>query len=89
MGVISDTDPQPILFSSHLGRFAVVTVSRLYNLVELEKYFLSKRVHFTENFEGHVNPTEVVANLINEMDTFADGIENVFDKVNEIGRAHV
>lgn len=81
MGVISDTDPQPILFSSHLGRFAVVTVSRLYNLVELEKYFIAKRVHFTENFEGHVNPTEVVANLINEMDTFADGIENVFDKV--------
>lgn len=81
MGIISDTDPQPILFSSHLGRFAVVTVSRLYNLAELEKYFLAKRVHFTENFEGHVNPTEVVANLINEMDTFSDGIENVFEKV--------
>ena len=24
MGVISDTDPQPILFNSHLGRFAIV-----------------------------------------------------------------
>lgn len=81
MGVISDTDPQPILFSSHLGRFAVVTVSRLYNMTELESYFLKKRVHFTENFEGHVNPTEVVANLINEMDTFTDGIANVFSKV--------
>lgn len=81
MGVISDTDPQPILFSSHLGRFAVVTVSRLFNIVELEQYMLSKRVHFTENFEGHVNPTEVVANLINEMDDFVGGIENVFSKV--------
>ena len=29
LGVISDTDPQPILFNSHLGRFAIVTVSRL------------------------------------------------------------
>ena len=81
MGVISDTDPQPILFSSHLGRFAVVTVSRLFNIVELEQYMLNKRVHFTENFEGHVNPTEVVANLINEMDDFVGGIENVFSKV--------
>jgi amidophosphoribosyltransferase len=81
MGVISDTDPQPILFSSHLGRFAVVSVSRLYNLTELEKYFLGNRIHFTENFEGNVNPTEVVANLINEMDSFTEGIENVFDKV--------
>jgi amidophosphoribosyltransferase len=81
MGVISDTDPQPILFSSHLGRFAVVTVSRLFNIVELEQYMLGKRVHFTENFEGHVNPTEVVANLINEMDGFVEGIENVFSKV--------
>jgi amidophosphoribosyltransferase len=81
MGVISDTDPQPILFSSHLGRFAVITVSRLYNLSDLEKYFLKKRVHFTENFEGHVNPTELVANLINEMDSFTEGIQNVFEKV--------
>ena len=27
LGVISDTDPQPILFNSHLGHFAIVTVS--------------------------------------------------------------
>jgi len=81
MGVISDTDPQPILFSSHLGRFAVVTVSRICNLDELETYFLRKRIHFTENFEGHVNPTEVVANLINEMDSFTDGISNVYEKI--------
>ena len=32
LGVISDTDPQPILFNSHLGRFAIVTVSRLVNI---------------------------------------------------------
>lgn len=81
MGIISDTDPQPILFSSHLGRFAIVTVSRLLNLVELEKKFLDKKNHFTENFEGNVNPTEVVANLICERDDFISGIENVFSNV--------
>jgi len=81
MGIISDTDPQPILFNSHLGRFAIVTVSRLINIAELEEYFLLKKVHFTENFEGNINPTEVVANLICEKDSFVEGIENVFERI--------
>ncbi len=81
LGIISDTDPQPILFNSHLGRFAIVTVSRLVNLEELESRFLNNRNHFTENFEGSINPTEVVANLICEKDNFVSGIENVFDSI--------
>jgi len=81
MGIISDTDPQPILFNSHLGRFAIVTVSRLLNIEELESRFLNKRYHFTENFEGNINPTEVVANLICEKDSFMSGIENVFESI--------
>jgi len=81
MGIISDTDPQPILFNSHLGRFAIVTVSRIVNLADLEARFLGQRNHFTENFEGHINPTEVVANLICEKDSFVSGIENVFESV--------
>lgn len=81
MGVISDTDPQPVLFNSHLGRFAIVTVSRLVNITELEDRFLNMKKHFTENFEGNINPTEVVANLIIEKDSFVSGIENVFENV--------
>jgi amidophosphoribosyltransferase len=81
MGIISDTDPQPILFNSHMGRFAVSTVSRMVNIDELEQLFLKKKNHFTENFEGNVNPTEVVANLICEEDNFMAGIENVFGQV--------
>jgi amidophosphoribosyltransferase len=81
LGIISDTDPQPILFNSHLGRFAIVTVSRLLNLEELEKRFLDKKYHFTENFEGNVNPTEVVANLICEKEDYVSGIENVFENI--------
>lgn len=81
MGIISDTDPQPILFNSHLGRFAIVTVSRLLNLEDLEKRFLEKKYHFTENFEGNINPTEVVANLICEKEDFVSGIENVFENI--------
>ena len=81
MGVISDTDPQPILFNSHMGRFAIVTVSRLVNIEELEKCFLKKKNHFTENFEGNVNPTEMVANLICEEEEFVSGIKNVYRKI--------
>jgi len=81
MGVISDTDPQPILFNSHMGRFAISTVSRMINIADLEHYFLNKKKHFTENFEGNVNPTEVVANLICEEDDYETGIRNVFDRV--------
>lgn len=81
MGIISDTDPQPILFNSHLGRFAIATVSRLVNIAELEKHFLEKKRHFTENFEGNTNPTEVVANLICEKGSFREGIENVFESI--------
>lgn len=81
MGIISDTDPQPIMFNSHLGRFAIVTVSRLLNIEELESRFLNKKYHFTENFEGNINPTEVVANLICEKDSFISGIENVFENI--------
>jgi amidophosphoribosyltransferase len=51
------------------------------NLEELEDRFLNKRNHFTENFEGNINPTEVVANLIIEKDNFVEGIENVYNNV--------
>jgi len=81
MGIISDTDPQPILFNSHLGRFAIVTVSRLVNIDELERRILGRKTHFTENFEGNINPTEVVANLICEKENFVEGIENVFENI--------
>lgn len=81
IGVISDTDPQPIMFNSHLGRFAIATVCRMVNIEELEEYFLADKKHFTENFEGNVNPTEVVSNLICEENDFVSGIENVYDKV--------
>ncbi len=78
IGIISDTDPQPIMFNSHMGRFAIATVCRMVNIDELEQHFLNKKGHFTENFQGNVNPTEVVANLVCEENDFVAGIENVY-----------
>ncbi len=78
IGVISDTEAQPILVNSHLGRFAVATVSKIANLDELEEEFLKKHRHFSETSQGGVNPTELVAMLIAEGTDFASGIENVY-----------
>lgn len=81
IGVISDTEAQPIVVSSHLGRFAVVTVSKIVNIEELETHFLNKQHTFSETSQGTINPTELVAMLIAEGKDFLAGIENVYDRV--------
>ena len=37
IGVISDTDPQPLVMCSHLGTFAIATVGLVSNIEELKK----------------------------------------------------
>ena len=81
IGVISDTDAQPIVCNSHLGRFAVCTVSRINNIAELEQICLSKNQQFTELSMGSTNPSELIALLITQGKTFADGIANVYNHV--------
>lgn len=81
IGVISDTDSQPIVVNSHLGRFAIVTVSKIVNLKELEKECLDNKQHFAELSQGDTNPTELVALLITQGKDFVDGIQNVYKKV--------
>jgi amidophosphoribosyltransferase len=82
IGVISDTEAQPMQVTTHLGRFAVATVSKIANFDELEAYFLKKHQTFSETSQGAVNPTELVAKLIAEAEDFVSGIENVYNRVN-------
>ena len=81
IGVISDTDAQPIVVNSHLGRFAIVTVGKINNLEELEADCLSRNQQFTELSSGSTNPTELMALLITQGKDFVDGIKNVFQKI--------
>lgn len=81
IGVISDTDAQPIVCNSHLGRFAVCTVSKINNVEELEKKCLDAHQQFTELSMGKTNPTELIALLITQGRTFEEGIRNVYDNV--------
>ncbi|MBA3030417.1 MAG: amidophosphoribosyltransferase [Desulfobacteraceae bacterium] len=74
IGVISDTDPQPLIIGSHLGSFGIVTVGRIKNMEDLvEKAFLRKS-YFSDTTDGEINPTEVVAMLICQEDSFEAGI---------------
>ena len=42
IGVISDTDAQPLVLHSHLGRFAIVTVAKVNNIEELVRQLLNE-----------------------------------------------
>lgn len=81
IGVISDTDAQPIIVNCHLGKFAIVTVGRINNIVELEKELLAKGHHFCEHSYDIINPTEMIAALISEGKDYVSGIENVYNRV--------
>lgn len=81
IAIISDTDPQPIIINSHLGKYAIVTVAKIANLAQLEQELLDKGKHFAELSSGRTNQTELVALLINEGKSFTDGIRHVFDKI--------
>ncbi len=74
IGVISDTDAQPLIIGSHLGTFGIVTVGKINNLEDLGKQAYGKRLHFSEMSGGEMHPTELVAMLICEGESFVDGI---------------
>ena len=81
LGVISDTDPQPIIVNSHLGRYAVVTVAKINNLREIADELMKQRMHLSEMSANNINQTELVALLINMGDTFVEGINKVYQKI--------
>lgn len=81
IGIISDTDAQPIILSSHLGRFAIVTVAKIMNIVELEEELLEQNMHFSELSSGQTNQTELIALLIIQGKNFVEGIENVYNRI--------
>ena len=78
IGIISDTDAQPLVINSHLGRFAIVTVAKITNIEQLTAELLEQNQHFAELSSGQTNQTELVALLLIQGKTFAEGIENVF-----------
>jgi amidophosphoribosyltransferase len=82
IGIISDYDDQPLIISSHLGTYAIVMVGRINNAEELkQEAFNSRNAHFVEMSGKDINPTELVASLINRKDSFVEGIEYAQAKI--------
>lgn len=82
IGCISDNEAQPLLMQSHLGSFAISTVGRINNLHALkEDCFAKGMTHFLEMSTGEINPTELVAALINQKESIVEGIKYVQEMV--------
>ena len=76
IGCISDSDPQPLLIRSKLGTYAICTIGAINNIDEITKdLFENGGGHFNAMTGGAVNSTEMVAALINQKDSFAEGIK--------------
>ncbi len=81
IGVISDTDSQPLVIGSHLGTFGIATVGKINNLPEIAKTAFNQKINFSESGENQINPTELVAMLIGQGSSFEDGIAKAQDAI--------
>lgn len=82
IGCISDFEPQPLLVQSHLGSFAITTVGKINNMEELVQIsYQNGCTHFLEMSGGNINPTEMVASLINQKSSILEGIQYVQELV--------
>ncbi len=81
IGVISDYEDQPLIVGSHLGVYAIVTVGVVKNADQLVSQAFHKRTHFSEMSGGEINPTELIATLINQEASYADGIERALEAI--------
>lgn len=81
IGVISDSDAQPIYVLSKFGPFYIATSGLIENKENLTEFLLSKGASFSEPSHNTVNATEIIAKLINLGDTIIDGIDKMFDMI--------
>ena len=75
IGCISDADPQPLLIRSKLGTYAICMVGVINNATELiNQYFEDGGGYFSAMTNGRVNSLELLACLISQRESFAEGI---------------
>ena len=75
IGCISDYEPQQLIVRSHHGTYAITTVSKINNAQEIvDEIFKDNNTHFLEMSGGDINPTELVAAIINQKENIIEGI---------------
>jgi len=77
IGAIDDESPQPLIFRSKFGIYAVVATGLITNKNELVDELLNEGASFTEMAGGGVNNAEIVASLINRGDNIVEGIASM------------
>ena len=83
VGVISDTDPQPLVMCTKMGSYAIATVGYITNIDELKDELFrgnSAQLQYSTT-SGMVGPTEVVSALIATQGTIVDGVRYVQQKI--------
>ena len=82
IGCISDYDPQPLLIRSALGVYAVCVIGVINNADKLVSDYLgTSHGHFGAMTGGRINSADLVAALINQKPTFAEGIRYAQDSI--------
>jgi len=81
IGCISDFEPQPLLIRSRFGAYAICNIGVINNAEELIKNYIAVGGYFDSMTGGRVNPTELIAALLNQKETFAEGIKFVQEVV--------
>ena len=75
IGCISDADPQPLLIRTRLGTFAIAMVGVINNAkLLIEQYLEQNGSYYSAMTGGRVNSLELLAALISQKDSFAEGI---------------
>lgn len=81
VGVVSDSDPQPIVLESRFGTCALVAAGLVTNRNHLARELIEKGGTFSEIQDGRINQAELVAKIIAQGTDIISGIEDVFDRV--------
>lgn len=82
IGCISDYEPQPLIVRSHHGTYVITTVSKINNAQEIvDSIFSNNNTHFLEMSGGDINPTELVAALINQKENLIEGIHYALETI--------
>ena len=82
IGCISDADPQPLMFRSTMGVYAISCIGIINNAEELVNEYCEKTGHqFTAMSSGKVNMVELLAALINQKESLVEGIRYAQSKI--------
>ena len=82
IGCISDYEAQPLLVRSHHGTYAIATVSKINNADSIvDQIFQNGNSHFMEMSTGEINPTELVAAIINQKENLIEGIHYALELI--------